>query len=154
MVAPGDVEALRARRLLIPVQGTAASTLVPTFGDPRSGERLHEALDIVASRGTPVIAVEDGTLAKLFTSDRGGLTLYQFDAGRQFVYYYAHLDRYADGLREGDPIARAQVLGYVGTTGNAPPDTPHLHFAIFKLGPGREWYKGAPLDPFHVWRPE
>jgi len=136
------------------VQGVAIGTLVQTYDDARDGARVHESLDILAPRGTPVLAVEQGRVAKLFTSDRGGLTIYQLDPSSQFVYYYAHLDGYAEGLVEDAAVSRGQTLGYVGTTGNAPPDTPHLHFQIFKLGPERVWWKGMPLDPFTVFRPE
>jgi murein DD-endopeptidase MepM/ murein hydrolase activator NlpD len=121
------------------------------FGDPRTGH-AHEALDILAPRGTPVVAVDDGVVQKLFTSVRGGLTIYHFDPEGAYSYYYAHLDRYADGLREGQALRKGDVIGYVGTTGNAPPQTPHLHFAIFKLGPEKEWWKGAAINPFPVWR--
>ena len=141
-----------ARALTVPVQGVTPEALVPTYRDSREGARQHEAMDIVAPRGTPVLAVEDGRIAKLFTSARGGLTIYQFDPAEQFAYDYAHLDGYAAGLHEGAPVQRGQTLGTVGTTGNAPPDSPHLHFAIFKLGPDRRWWQGTPLDPYIVWR--
>ncbi len=146
-----DIAELRRRQLPIPVQGVTAVMLVPTFHQSRSqGE--HEALDILAPRGTPATAVEDGTVAKLFTSQRGGLTVYLFDPGGVYCYYYAHLDRYAEGLAEGQTVSRGQVVGYVGTTGNAPPNTPHLHFAIFKLGPEKHWWQGTALDPYLIWR--
>ena len=136
---------------MIPVRGVPASALVSSFADARSGH-THEAIDILAPRGTGVMAVEDGKVAKLFTSVAGGLTIYQFDPKAGFVYYYAHLDSYAAGLKEGDDVTRGQVLGYVGTTGNAPKNTPHLHFGISKLGPDRRWWGGTALDPFLVWR--
>lgn len=145
----GDVAALAAKRLTIPVAGIEAAMLQDTFGDVRGGgTRGHEALDIMAARGTPVVAVEDGKIAKLFTSEQGGLTLYQFDPTQTYAYYYAHLDRYADGLAEGQEVKRGQVLGYVGFTGNASPEGPHLHFAIFRLGPERNWYDGTPINPY------
>ena len=145
------VAALRERKLTIPVQGVAAATLVPSFSQAR-GERSHEALDILAPSGTPVLAVEDGTVAKLFTSKAGGLTIYQFDPSRTVAYYYAHLLRYADGVQEGDVIRRGQVIGYVGATGNADPSAPHLHFAIFRLGAERRWWEGTAIDPYEVLR--
>ena len=138
---------LASRRLAIPVSGVSARDLANTYSD-RRGEKLHEAIDIAAPRGTPVVAVDDGRIVKLFTSVPGGLTIYQFDREQRFAYYYAHLDRYAENLREGAPVARGDVIGYVGTTGNAPPDAPHLHFAIFALGPERQWWKGTPLNPY------
>lgn len=114
--------------------------------------RRHEALDIPAPRGTPVYAVEDGRVVKLFSSKRGGLTVYQFDPTETYCYYYAHLDRYPKGLREGARIRRGDVVGYVGTTGNAPEQTPHLHFSIFKLGPEKKWWRGAAINPYLVLR--
>ena len=116
------------------------------------GSRRHEAVDILAPQGTPVRAVEDGTIAKLFLSKAGGITIYQFDTSERFTYYYAHLDRYAEGLREGQRLERGDVIGYVGTTGNAPRNTPHLHFAIFELTPQKRWWEGTPVDPYLVFR--
>lgn len=136
---------LLAKRLTIPVSGVRAEDLAPQFYDAR-GERGHEALDIIAMTGEPVVAVEDGTIAKLFLSKPGGTTIYQFDPTETYAYYYAHLDRYADGLAEGAMVKRGQVIGYVGSTGNAA--TPHLHFAIFRLGPEKQWWKGEALDPY------
>jgi hypothetical protein len=135
---------------MIPVAGVAASQLQDTFGDNRGsdGERAHEALDIMAPRGTPVLAASDGKVEKLFTSVPGGLTIYQFDPTRTWAYYYAHLDRYAPGLAEGRQLKRGDVIGYVGSTGNASEDAPHLHFAIFVLGPGKRWWQGTAIDPY------
>ena len=136
--------------LMIPVAGVVASQLQDTFGDNRGsdGERAHEALDIMAPRGTPVLATSDGKVEKLFTSVPGGLTIYQFDPTRTWAYYYAHLDRYAPGLAEGRQLKRGDVIGYVGSTGNASEDAPHLHFAIFALGPGKRWWQGTAIDPY------
>jgi peptidoglycan LD-endopeptidase LytH len=144
---------LARRQLLLPVQGIRPEALQDTYTDARGGgSRTHEALDILAPRNTPVLAVEDGTLAKLFTSNQGGLTVYQFDPTSTYAYYYAHLERYAEGLKEGGPVRRGQVLGYVGTSGNAPPETPHLHFAIFLLTPEKHWWQGRPIDPYPILR--
>jgi murein DD-endopeptidase MepM/ murein hydrolase activator NlpD len=143
----GEIGELISRRLTIPVQGIDASEIVSNYDDNRGGGRLHEALDILAPRGTPVLAVESGRIVKLFTSARGGLTIYQFDRDERYCYYYAHLDGYSSGLKEGQTVNRGQVIGYVGTTGNAPPNTPHLHFAINRLGEEKKWWEGAPLDP-------
>ena len=142
-----DVAELRRRKLPIPVEGVAAAMLVPTFHQAR-GEREHEALDILAPRGTAVIAVEDGRIAKLFTSVPGGLTDLPVRSVGRYCYYYAHLDQYADRLHDGQDVVRGEVIGYVGTTGNAPPNTPHLHFAVFKLGPEKRWWQGTPIDPY------
>ena len=147
-----DINSLRARTLAIPVQGTTAPQLNDTFTQARAGGVPHDAIDIMAPRGTPVLAVEDGRIAKLFLSKAGGITLYQFDPDSRFAYYYAHLDRYVDGLIEGATVSKGQVIGYVGSTGNASLEAPHLHFALFKLGPERLWWRGVPLNPYLVWR--
>ena len=102
----------------------------------------------MAPRGTPVLAVDDGTIRKLFHSRAGGLTVYQFDPGEIYCYYYAHLDRYADGLIERMKVRRGDVIGYVGSTGNASPAAPHLHFAIFLLGPEKRWSEGKAINPY------
>jgi murein DD-endopeptidase MepM/ murein hydrolase activator NlpD len=139
--------ALAADRLLVPVLGVKPLQLSDTFGDKR-GLGKHEALDIPAPRGTPVIAVEDGRIAKLFRSIPGGLTIYHFDPAEKFAYYYAHLDGYAAGLAEGKQVKRGEVIGYVGSTGNASSANPHLHFAIFELGPEKRWWKGTAINPY------
>ncbi|PPT77949.1 endopeptidase [Xanthomonas arboricola pv. populi] len=136
--------------LLIPVQGISSGQLQNTFTDARSEGRVHDAIDILAPTGTPVIAVADGTVEKLFNSERGGLTVYQFDPNGTYCYYYAHLERYADGLAEKQSIKRGQVIGYVGSTGNADPAAPHLHFEIHRLGPEKQWWKGDVLNPYPV----
>lgn len=149
-IAPAATEGeslLSARRPAMPVEGVLPAALRDGFDEGRAGRR-HEAIDIHAPRGTPVFAVDDGRIAKLFTSVPGGLTVYQFDPQGRLAYYYAHLDRYADGLREGMSVRRCEVLGYVGSTGNAAPDAPHLHFAVFLLGPERQWWKGEAINPF------
>lgn len=157
-VAPGAesteslVDELRDKRLLIPLASIEARSLRSSFRETRGSGREHEAIDILAPRHTAVRAVEDGAIAKLFLSKAGGLTVYQSDPSGRFVYYYAHLERYADDLREGAAVRRGQTLGFVGTSGNAPPDTPHLHFAIFRLTEDRRWWDGEPIDPFEVWK--
>jgi murein DD-endopeptidase MepM/ murein hydrolase activator NlpD len=153
--APPRLEAdpipdLRDRRLLVPVQGVLRAQLRTSFDEERGSGRKHEALDILAERNTPVVAVEGGTIARLFSSDRGGITIYQFDPTTTYVYYYAHLEAYARGLKEGGTVKAGQVLGYVGTSGNAPKDTPHLHFAIFKLTEKKRWWEGVAIDPYLV----
>jgi len=148
--APPEKE-LEEREFAIPVQGITPEQLVRTFTDAR-GSRKHEAIDILAPTGTPVVAIENGRIARLFNSKAGGITIYQFDPTERFCYYYAHLDRYADGIRENDTVRRGQVIGYVGVSGNAPKDTPHLHFAIFKLTEAKRWWEGTPIDPYDVLR--
>ncbi|MDQ6618853.1 MAG: M23 family metallopeptidase [Pseudomonadota bacterium] len=137
--------------LVVPVAGIKRKSLRDTFVEDRGG-RPHEALDIPAPRGTPVIAAAAGRIVKLFKSAPGGLSIYQYDAGERHALYYAHLDRYADDVHEGMAVAPGHVLGYVGTTGNAPPNVPHLHFALFRLGPRKEWWKGTPVNPFPLLR--
>ncbi len=149
---PSSPAGLEGRNLLIPVEGIRASMLTQQFSDQRGSSRRHEAIDILAPRNTPVIAVEDGRIARLFFSKAGGTTIYQFDPSSDFCYYYAHLERYADGLREGQPVRKGQVIGYVGTSGNAPKTTPHLHFAIFRLTEAKRWWEGTPIDPYAVLR--
>lgn len=147
----GDaVKMLRKRHLELPVQGLKRSELRDTFREMRERTRRHEALDILAARGTPVLAVDDGVVAKLFLSKPGGNTIYQFDSTSTYAYYYAHLERYVAGLKNGDSVTRGQVIGYVGTSGNAPPNTPHLHFAIFKLTDAKRWWEGMAIDPYPI----
>jgi peptidoglycan LD-endopeptidase LytH len=131
----------------LPLAGLRVADLRDTFDEVRNGH-AHEAIDILASRGTPVQAVVSGTIRKLFLSKAGGKTIYEFDGDSEYSYYYAHLDGYAKGLREGMRVERGQIIGYVGSTGNADSRTPHLHFAVFKLGPEREWWKGKPINPY------
>jgi len=134
--------------LLLPVAGVSAKELTDTFNQARGTERKHEALDILAPKGTPVFAVADGKIMKLFTSKPGGLTVYQYDVLEKYSYYYAHLDRYAPNLKEGQDIRRGEMIGYVGTSGNADPATPHLHFAIFELDAKKNWWEGTPVNPY------
>jgi murein DD-endopeptidase MepM/ murein hydrolase activator NlpD len=153
--APGELnvapEDLARRALLIPVVGVEPQDLRDSFDEGRSGH-THEAIDILAPRNTPVRAVEDGVIAKLFHSVPGGITIYQFDPSGDYCYYYAHLERYADDLANGQQVRRGQVIGYVGTSGNAPKDTPHLHFAIYRLDANKRWWEGTALDPYPVLR--
>lgn len=147
------IEILRDRELEMPVENVDADDLRDDFDDPRPGGRSHQALDILAPRGTPVIAVEDGTIASLDPSQGGGgIVVYQFDPTGEFLYYYAHLDGFAAGLAAGGSVQRGDVLGYVGTTGNAPPDTPHLHFAISKTRAPFRPHGGTPINPAAVLR--
>jgi len=146
------VRTLRGRRLELPVDGVSRSQLRDSFDERRSGIRRHEAIDIMVPRGTPVRAVENGRVAKLFRSVAGGLTIYLFDPSETFAYYYAHLDRYAAGLEDGEAVRRGEVIGYAGSTGNASEESPHLHFAIFQLGPERRWWDGDAVNPFPVLR--
>ncbi len=151
-VSANPFEDLRQRNLTLPVQGIKKEDLRDNFNEMRGGSRRHEAIDVLAPRNTPVLAVEDGKIARLFLSEAGGITIYQFDPTENYVYYYAHLERYAEDLKEGASVRRGDVIGYVGTTGNAPRDTPHLHFAIFKMGDEKKWWEGTAIDPYSVLR--
>ena len=142
---------LASRALEFPVKGHEAA-LRDDFDELR-GSHPHEALDIMAPRGTPVVAVDDGTIARLFTSKPGGLTIYQYDPAKKLAYYYAHLDRFASGLRPGGRVKRGQVIGYVGSTGNARADAPHLHFTVYALPPGKQWWKGVAINPYEKLAP-
>ena len=130
-----------------PIQGLAVANLRDMFDEIHNGHP-HEAIDIQEPAGTPVHAVVSGTIRKLFLSKQGGNTIYEFDATEVYSYYYAHLDRYVDGLHEGMHVERGEIIGFVGSTGNADPRNPHLHFAIFELGPEKQWWKGKPVNPY------
>lgn len=147
-VIPPSVMPTGLPPLQIPVEGIRPENLRRDFDQKRSGGRSHQALDILAPRGTPVVAVADGRIRKLFNSKAGGLTIYQYDEAEKTCFYYAHLDRYAAGIREGMPVKSGTLIGYVGTTGNAPPGAPHLHFAVTRLPPTKEWWKGEAIDPY------
>ena len=133
--------------LLVPVDGVRVQHLRNNFDDAR-GSRPHAALDIMAPRDTPVRAVADGTIARLSSTRRGGTGVEQHDDAEAYCFYYGHLARHSEGLSEGQRVQRGDVVGYVGTTGNAPPDTPHLHFAMFQLGPDRLCWTGTPVNPY------
>ena len=132
-----------------PILGVKASELRDSFNEMRNGLR-HEAIDISGPEGTPVRAVVDGTIQKLFFSRAGGNTIYEFDRTSVYCYYYAHLERHADGLHDGMRVSQGEVIGYVGSTGNASPAAPHLHFAIYLVGPQKHWWKGIPIDPYPI----
>ena len=147
--SPTESRTYISEPLIIPVEGINVDHLKSGFNESRGGGfRVHHALDILAPRGTPVRAAVSGTIRKLFASGAGGITIYEFDRDEKRCYYYAHLDRYSNFLHEGQVVAQGDVIGYVGTTGNAPANTPHLHFAISILPPTKEWWKGEPIDPY------
>jgi murein DD-endopeptidase MepM/ murein hydrolase activator NlpD len=150
-VTPEDLAYLRSRKLIVPVAGISAAKIPSSFDEMR-GARRHNALDILAPRGTPVLSADDGTVAKIDTSDGGGLSLYIAGPRDRFIFYYAHLDAYRRGIAEGMRVGKGDTIGYVGTTGNAPPNTPHLHFAIALADEDKRWWKGTPLDPLPLLR--
>ena len=136
-----------AATLIVPVSGVEPKDLLDTFDEARGTNRRHNALDIPAPRGTPVLSATGGRVRRLFTSDAGGLMVYASDPSDRFVLMYAHLDRYANGLANDMPLQRGDTIGFVGTTGNAPPNVPHLHFAIARTSNVARWWTGMPIDP-------
>jgi murein DD-endopeptidase MepM/ murein hydrolase activator NlpD len=152
-VVPADLDALRRESLIIPVAGVAAKDLVDSFDDERSGKRHHNALDIMAKRNTPVLAAVSGTVLKLHNSVAGGLSVYMSDPTSRFVMMYAHLDSYKPGLAAGQTVKQGDLLGFVGSTGDASPLAPHLHFQITRNDNMKEWWKGTPINPFPIFRP-
>jgi murein DD-endopeptidase MepM/ murein hydrolase activator NlpD len=136
-------------RLMIPVAGVVPSMLADSWADPRGGgSRMHHAIDIMATLGTPVLAAADGTVEKMFESKLGGHTLYERSADGGTVYYYAHLDRYAPTLVEGQEVTAGTALGTVGASGDADPGAPHLHFEVHRMAPGERWWQGAEVNPY------
>jgi murein DD-endopeptidase MepM/ murein hydrolase activator NlpD len=147
-VSDADLADLWSRQLMVPVEGMRRAALRDNYTAARADHRIHGALDILAPRSTPVLAAADCIIGRMFSGPIGGIVIYAYDADEQFVYYYAHLERYRKGLAIGDRVAKGSVIGYVGTTGNAPPDAPHLHFQVMKRGKGRAWWDGPPINPF------
>lgn len=149
-VTPDDL-ALLTSEIEMPLEGIDPTTMRSNFDERRGGgTRQHQALDIMAPRGTPIRAAARGRVLKLFTSANGGLMIYAADSSERFVLMYAHLDRYAPGLADGAAIARGQVIGYVGSTGNASPNAPHLHFAVARSADVKRWSRGKPIDPLPI----
>lgn len=144
--------AAKAGDFALPVVGVRPAQLADSFTDARGGgTRIHEAIDIMAPRGTPVIAAAAGVVERLYTSDDGGLTIYVRSPDRRTITYYAHLDAYTPGLAQGQQVQRGQQLGTVGATGNADPGAPHLHFAILRTTPQAEWWEPATaINPYPV----
>ena len=144
-----DVEYLRSRRLLLPVAGANIAKVEDTFNDDRDGgERTHHALDILAPRGTPILSADDGKILRMTSNSLGGITVYAVDPENRLVYYYAHLDHYNDAMSPGRTIVKGDTLGFVGTTGNAPKDTPHLHFQVMRWPADGKYWNGEPIDPY------
>jgi murein DD-endopeptidase MepM/ murein hydrolase activator NlpD len=145
------VNYILGRGLLVPVAGVVASQLRDTFDEGRDAGRVHRALDILAPRGTPVVAADDGRVLRVRQNALGGNTVYATDPAGRVVYYYAHLDAYRSGLAEGATIARGDLLGTVGTTGNAPKDTPHLHFQVMRMPPDGKYWDGDAINPYPLF---
>jgi peptidoglycan LD-endopeptidase LytH len=149
LAAASSVNAtLFAHDLELPVAGVSPDELRDSFDSPREGGRVHHAIDIMAPRGTPVLAADDGRVLRLSSNTLGGITVYTIDRSGQFVYYYAHLEGYKPGLVAGDLVTKGDTLGYVGTTGDAPENLPHLHFQILRMPPDGRYWEGEPIDPF------
>jgi murein DD-endopeptidase MepM/ murein hydrolase activator NlpD len=153
LVPPATRVAAAPGQLLVPVQGVTAGQLVDTYTQARGQGRVHDAIDIAAARGTPVLATTDGVVLKLFQSARGGITLYELGPDGRTLYYYAHLDRYAAGVGEGRPLHRGDVLGYVGDTGNAGAGNYHLHFEVSTTADPRRYWAGTPQNPYPLLQP-
>jgi murein DD-endopeptidase MepM/ murein hydrolase activator NlpD len=154
-VAPVDATLVASvGSLYFPVAGFDGRPLDNSYDDPRDGgSRRHHAIDIMAPRGTPVLSVQDGRIVRLSRNSKGGITIYATDTEERFVFYYAHLDRYHPGIREGLPLLRGDTIGYVGTTGNAPESVPHLHFQLMRMPPDRRYWNGEPINPYPLLRP-
>ena len=149
--AAADMEYLESRHLLVPVAGADMSKVDDSFyADRDGGARTHHALDILAPRGTPILSADDGKILRMSNSTLGGICMYTVDPEGRIVYYYAHMDHYNDAMTPGRAIVRGDTLGYVGTTGNAPKDTPHLHFQIMRWAPDGKYWNGEPIDPFEL----
>jgi murein DD-endopeptidase MepM/ murein hydrolase activator NlpD len=132
---------------MVPVHGVEPSQVRDSYTAGRGGGRTHDAVDILAPRGTPVLAADDGVILKLRENEAGGITIYQLDPAERFVYYYAHLERYQNGLHEGLRVSQGQVIGYVGTSGNAPDNLPHLHFQMMRYRGRGQYWGGEPVNP-------
>ncbi len=151
-VVPGDIVSLKAQAPVVPVAGKVAADLSDNFDEMRDGVRRHNAMDIMAARNTPVLSATSGTVLKLHNSRAGGLTVYAADPTNRFTLMYGHLDSYKPGIKEGDVLRRGDIIGFVGSTGNANPLAPHLHFAITRNDNMKDWWRGTPLNPFLVYR--
>jgi peptidoglycan LD-endopeptidase LytH len=152
--APADATAVaHLRSLFFPVSGGDSTRLDDSFDEPRDGgQRKHNAIDIMAPRGSAVLSVQDGRILRLMKSAKGGITVYATDLEEQYVYYYAHLDRYHSNIYAGRPLLKGDTLGYVGTTGNAPKDLPHLHFQVMRMPANRQFWNGDPVNPYPLLR--
>jgi murein DD-endopeptidase MepM/ murein hydrolase activator NlpD len=152
--APADATAVaHLQGLFFPVAGMDSTRLDDSFDDPRDGGvRKHHAIDIMAPRGSAVLAVQDGRILRLSKSAKGGTTVYATDLEERFVYYYAHLDKYHGNVYAGRPLLRGDTIGYVGTTGNAPKNVPHLHFQVMRMPPDKKYWVGEPINPYPLLR--
>ena len=149
--AAADIAYLRSRSLLVPVAGASMSKVEDSFSEPRDGgDRVHRALDILAPRGTPVLSADAGRVLRMPTSGLGGIAVYTVDAEGRFVYYYAHMDRYHPSMAPGRELSKGDTIGFVGTTGNAPKNTPHLHFQVMRMPADGRYWDGEPINPYEL----
>ncbi len=147
-----DSEYLRSRELMVPVHGISPRQLRDTYNAPRSGGRAHRALDIMAKKGTRVLSADDGVVMRVGSNELGGKIIYIVDPDGRFVHYYAHLDKIVWPLREGQKVKRGELIGSVGTTGNAPKNAPHLHYQLLRLQRGTPYWNGPPVNPIPYLR--
>jgi murein DD-endopeptidase MepM/ murein hydrolase activator NlpD len=152
--AEADVSYLHSRRLMLPVAGIRPDQLTDSFDEGRDGLRRHHAIDILAARGTPVLAADGGRVLRVSWNSLGGNTVYATDSESRIVYYYAHLDHYREGIEAGMRLTKGDTIGFVGTTGNAPKDIPHLHFQIMRMPHDGKYWNGEPIDPYPILRGE
>jgi murein DD-endopeptidase MepM/ murein hydrolase activator NlpD len=148
--AMSDTEYLRSRHLVVPVAGANMAKVDDSYFEPRDGDRTHRALDILAPRNTPILSADDGKILRMSNSSLGGITMYTVDPSNRIVYYYAHMDHYNDAMSPGKTIVKGDTLGFVGTTGDAPKDTPHLHFQVMRWPADGKYWNGVPIDPYQA----
>jgi murein DD-endopeptidase MepM/ murein hydrolase activator NlpD len=148
--ASADVAYLRSRVMLMPVAGATMDRVEDSFSEPRDGGRVHRAIDILAPRGTPVLSADDGQVLRMSTSGLGGIAIFAKDANGRMVYYYAHMDRFHSTMAEGRELSKGDTIGFVGTTGNAPKNTPHLHFQVMRMPADGRYWDGDPINPFSL----
>jgi murein DD-endopeptidase MepM/ murein hydrolase activator NlpD len=151
-MSPVEVPTPNISGLIIPVAGIKPEQLTDSFSDARAEGRIHDAIDIMAPAGTPVLAAADGEIVKFWESNAGGITIYELSVDKKFVYYYAHLQRRADDLKEGDMVKRGRVIAYVGDTGNAGPGNYHLHFSIAEISDPKRYWTGVYINPYPLLR--
>jgi murein DD-endopeptidase MepM/ murein hydrolase activator NlpD len=149
-VASASDEFLLTRHIVLPVAGADMSKVEDSYSEPRDGGRVHRAIDILAPRGTPILSADDGKILRMTTNTLGGISMYTVDTENRLVYYYAHMDHYNDAMSPGRAIVKGDTLGYVGTTGNAPKDTPHLHFQVMRWPADGKYWNGDPIDPYEA----
>lgn len=145
-VVSGPAKVPAPRDFIVPIEGVRIGQLVDSWGAAREGGRRHEGIDLMAPTGTPVRAAANGTILKLYSSSRGGVTVYQRDASGRLILYYAHLNSYAPGLREGMRVKQGQKIAFVGRTGNA--TVPHLHFEVHRANAAGQWWRGKAINPY------